>query len=113
MLSLSRLEETWDDKVDSENLCDLVGTTIAYAAFALLPKNYLSVQLVGLNLTSEQLFFINHCVAYCANGSELAERYAPIRSRCIVPFMNMPEFTAAINCAAGTPMNPRRKCNFL
>ncbi|KAL1485046.1 hypothetical protein MTO96_032204 [Rhipicephalus appendiculatus] len=112
VLSLSRQEETWDDEVDSENLCDLVGTMIAYAAFASLPQKYLSVQLVGLNLTSEQLFFINHCVAYCANDSELAERYAPYRSRCIVPLMNMPEFSTAFNCGARTRMNPRQKCTF-
>ncbi|KAH6933937.1 hypothetical protein HPB50_019129 [Hyalomma asiaticum] len=110
MLSLRRQQERLSDWKDSENLADLVGTMISYAAFASLPRKYRDVKLVGLNMTSEQLFFMNQCVKWCAHRSTLTEPYAPYRSRCIVPLMNMPEFSRAFGCAAGTPMNPREKC---
>lgn len=104
--------EVLDDNVDSENLADLVGTKVAYAAFKALPERFRRVKLVGFNVSSERLFFINHCVRACAQHSKPGRRYAPFRSRCIVPLMNMPEFSRAFGCAPGTPMNPREKCTF-
>ncbi|KAH7957417.1 hypothetical protein HPB52_018727 [Rhipicephalus sanguineus] len=108
----TNVPQAFNDTVDSENLADLVGTTIAYAAFASLSEKYKSEKLVGFNMTSEQLFFVNHCVKWCAHLSKSTERYAPFRSRCIVPLMNMPEFSRAFGCSAGTRMNPREKCTF-
>ncbi|KAH6933941.1 hypothetical protein HPB50_019133 [Hyalomma asiaticum] len=101
-----------NDYLDSENLADLVGTTIAYSAYASLPPKYKRVALAGYDMSTERLFFVNHCVKWCAQHSQLSNRYAPFRSRCIVPLMNMPEFSNAFGCAAGTPMNPRKKCKF-
>ncbi|KAL1468171.1 hypothetical protein MTO96_041657, partial [Rhipicephalus appendiculatus] len=112
VLSLSGQDEALDDTIDSENLGDLVGTMIAYAAFAALPEKIRIVRLSGLNMSSEQLFFINHCIKWCSENSGLTERYAPFRSRCIVPLMNMPEFSRAFGCAPGTLMNPQNKCAF-
>ncbi|KAL3211111.1 hypothetical protein MRX96_036608 [Rhipicephalus microplus] len=111
-LSLSRQQDTLDDVTDSENLCDLVGTMVAYAAYSSLPENFKSETLAGLNASSEQLFFISHCLKWCAQLSKPPRRYAPFRSRCIVPLMNMPEFSSAFNCAPGSPMNPQNKCTF-
>ncbi|KAL1468645.1 hypothetical protein MTO96_025234 [Rhipicephalus appendiculatus] len=112
MLSLSREQENLDDMTDSENLCDIVGAVVAYAAYASLPEKFKSTTLAGLNASSEQLFFINHCLKCCAQHNRRARRYAPPRSRCTVPLMNMPEFSSAFGCAPGTPMNPRNKCKF-
>ncbi|KAL1468650.1 hypothetical protein MTO96_025239 [Rhipicephalus appendiculatus] len=111
-LSLSRQQEKLDDATDTENLCDLVGTVVAYAAYASLPVKFKSTTLAGLNVSSERLFFISHCLTSCAQLSHPGRRYAPFRSRCIVPLMNMPEFSNAFGCAPGTPMNPRNKCEF-
>ncbi|KAH6933936.1 hypothetical protein HPB50_019128 [Hyalomma asiaticum] len=111
MLSVTGEEEMWDDYKDSENLCDLVGTKVAYDAFASLPEKYKRIKLVGMDMSSEQLFFINHCVKWCAHLSKALPPHAPFRSRCIVPLMNMPEFAKAFNCAPGTPMNPKEKCS--
>ncbi|KAL1421516.1 hypothetical protein MTO96_023078 [Rhipicephalus appendiculatus] len=111
VLSLTRGDEV-DDTKDSENVCDLVGTAVAYAAYSSLPDKFKIETLSGLNASSEQLFFISHCLTLCAQLSRPARRYAPFRSRCIVPLMNMPEFSSAFGCAAGTPMNPRNKCKF-
>ncbi|KAL1467501.1 hypothetical protein MTO96_026021 [Rhipicephalus appendiculatus] len=112
VLSLSRQQEELDDTTDSENLCDLVGTVVAHAAYSSLPEKYKSETLAGLNTSSEQLFFISRCLNLCAQLSRSGKAYAPYRSRCIVPLMNMPEFASAFGCAAGTPMNPRNKCKF-
>ncbi|XP_049276132.1 neprilysin-4-like [Rhipicephalus sanguineus] len=111
-LSLSRQQETLNDLVDSENIADLVGTMIAYAAFASLSPQHKNETLAGLSMSSEQLFFINHCVKWCSQYRTSGRRYAPYRSRCIVPLMNMPEFSRAFGCATGTPMNPQEKCTF-
>ncbi|XP_049276140.1 endothelin-converting enzyme homolog [Rhipicephalus sanguineus] len=112
MLSLSRRQEILNDTVDSENLADLVGTRIAYTAFTSLSAEYEAETLAGLNMSAKQLFFINHCAKWCAQHSIPGKRYAPYRSRCIVPLMNMPEFSWTFGCPAGAPMNPHNKCEF-
>ncbi|XP_049271282.1 neprilysin-1 [Rhipicephalus sanguineus] len=110
VLSSSGRQEALNATADSENLADLVGTMISYAAFDSLPAKYKRGTLAGLDMSAEQLFFINTCTKWCAQRSRPTEDYAPYRSRCIVPLMNMPEFSTAFRCAAGSPMNPRKKC---
>ncbi|XP_075744144.1 uncharacterized protein LOC142802945 [Rhipicephalus microplus] len=95
-----------NDKIDSENLADFVGMVTSYAAMKLLPEHEGRVNLAGLNMTAERMFFINYCLQSCANYEIPTSRYAPQRSRCIVPLMNMPDFSAAFGCELGTPMNP-------
>ncbi|KAL1473333.1 hypothetical protein MTO96_003879 [Rhipicephalus appendiculatus] len=112
MLSLSAQQPTLNHILDSEHLADLVGTVVAYAAYSSLPQKYKDVKLVGLNMSTDRLFFVSHCAKFCAKESVSQIPYAPFRSRCIVPLMNMPEFSSAFGCAEGTPMNPRRKCKF-
>ncbi|KAH7956436.1 hypothetical protein HPB52_009663 [Rhipicephalus sanguineus] len=109
-LSLSGQEETLSEELDSENLADLVGTKMAYDAFnSLVPENRDETP-AGLNMSVQQLFFFNHCAKLCTEDKE--ESYAIMRSRCIVPLMNMREFSSAFGCATKTPMNPREKCTF-
>lgn len=101
-----------DDAMDSENMADFVGVRTAYKAFSGLPQRVRTQTLVGMNISAERLFFIAHCVKWCAEHSGLQSDYAPFRSRCIVPLMNMPEFSTAFGCAAGDNMNPTEKCDF-
>ncbi|XP_065289060.1 neprilysin-1-like isoform X2 [Dermacentor albipictus] len=112
VLSFSARREALNDTVDSENMADLVGAMTAYATFASLPPAQANVTLVGLDMSAERLFFVNHCVMWCHEYGTSHVSYAPDRSRCIVPLMNMPEFASAFGCALGEPMNPRKKCNF-
>ncbi|XP_075744548.1 neprilysin-1-like [Rhipicephalus microplus] len=112
VLSLSLQEDILNDTTDSENLADFVGAKVAYAAYSSLPRNFKSGTIAGLNVSSEQLFFVSRCLKFCAQLIRSTERYAPYHSRCIVPLMNMPEFSSAYGCPAGTPMNPRNKCKF-
>ncbi|KAH7959371.1 hypothetical protein HPB49_010623 [Dermacentor silvarum] len=105
-------QEVVNDTLDSENLADFIGVRVAHAALQSLPQPQRSMTLAGLNITAERLFFINYCTQRCSEGSEPDDRYAPARSRCIVPLMNMPEFSSAFGCAAGEPMNPPDKCTF-
>ncbi|KAL3236384.1 hypothetical protein MRX96_048248 [Rhipicephalus microplus] len=111
VLSLNGLHETLNDTVDSENLADLVGTMVAYATYSSLPPKT-QVKVVNLDISTERLFFINHCVNWFAERTTLEERYAPLRSRCIVPLMNMPEISSVFDCTPGPPINPPEKCAF-
>ncbi|KAL1468966.1 hypothetical protein MTO96_041134, partial [Rhipicephalus appendiculatus] len=60
-----RAQQVALNQTDAENLADLVGATLSYAAFSSLPLSERNVTLPGLNLTAEHLFFISHCVMYC------------------------------------------------
>ncbi|XP_075744537.1 neprilysin-21-like [Rhipicephalus microplus] len=97
---------------DSENLADLVGVKIAYDGFSSLPRSQRTRILSGTNITAERLYFIAHCVKWCREVQFGSGRYAPDRSRCIVPLMNMPEFSKAFECAGGDLMNPAERCGF-
>ncbi|XP_075539431.1 neprilysin-2-like [Dermacentor variabilis] len=101
-----------DETLDSENLADFAGAAIAYAAYASLPAFQRSLKLPGLNLTAEHLFFVSHCAKFCQNVNDASAKYAPGRSRCIVPLLNMVAFSDAFGCAPRTPMNPDKKCVF-
>ncbi|KAH7934600.1 hypothetical protein HPB51_029034 [Rhipicephalus microplus] len=111
-LSLTGQEDHLDDELDSENLADFVGARLAYAAYASLPEDVKRMKLAGFDMSPEKLFFINQCSRVCAWSSIPKKHYAPFRSRCIVPLRNMPEFSRAFRCKAGTLMNPRNKCTF-
>ncbi|XP_075744106.1 endothelin-converting enzyme 2-like [Rhipicephalus microplus] len=101
-----------DHAMDSENMADFVGVRTAYKAFSALPERKRTQTLVGTNITSERLFFIAHCVKWCAERNAPEPYYSPFRFRCMVPLMNMPEFSNAFGCAAGENMNPPEKCDF-
>ncbi|KAH6933932.1 hypothetical protein HPB50_019124 [Hyalomma asiaticum] len=112
MLSLNGDQDMLNATLDSENLADLVGTRLAYAAYSSLPKRYKDVKLAGFDMSTDRLFFVNHCVKWCNRATEAAEGYSTARARCIVPLMNMDEFSRVYECSAGAPMNPRKKCEF-
>ncbi|XP_077564356.1 neprilysin-1-like [Haemaphysalis longicornis] len=115
-----------DPTLDSENLADVMGVRVAFDAFrnltAMVPRHEgasievaSSVSVAGFN--ERQLFFIAHCAKQCDPKPPPRMRdprvpYAPNWSRCVVPLMQMPEFSEAFNCARGTLMNPDKKCRF-
>ncbi|KAL3200242.1 hypothetical protein MRX96_043553 [Rhipicephalus microplus] len=104
--------EVLNDNLDSENLADLEGIKLAFAAYDSLPEEDKRVKLAGFIASSDQLFFINYCVGWCSKHASSGKHQAPYRSRCIVPLKNMPEFSQAFGCDAGTAMNPNEKCAF-
>lgn len=73
--------------------------------------------LPGLNLTHEQLFFLNYAQIWCGTmrPEEALARirssgHSPGRLRVIGPLSNSHEFAKAFNCRPETPMNPIKKC---
>ncbi|KAH7980373.1 hypothetical protein HPB49_015334 [Dermacentor silvarum] len=102
--------EAVNSTLDSIELANFVAVTTAYKAFLLLLNNVREKKLSNLNLSAKQLFFINYCVKLCDETSAQTTGYSSFRSRCMVPLMNMPDFSEVFGCAPGASMNPRRKC---
>lgn len=82
-----------------------------------MERNGEELLLPGLNMTHEQLFFLNYAQIWC--GSMRPEEalakirtssHSPGRLRVIGPLSNSKEFADAFNCHQGTRMNPTKKC---
>ncbi|XP_077485234.1 endothelin-converting enzyme 1-like [Amblyomma americanum] len=119
-----------DQRLDSEDLADVMGTRAAFDALQNMSGEVMTSRsgtgaARALNtpagnvagFTELQLFFIGHCAKMCDPKVPPRERdtsvaHAPNWARCVVPLMNMPEFAEAFSCAPGTFMNPERKCRF-
>ena len=74
--------------------------------------------LPGVNLTHDQLFFLNYAQIWC--GSMRPEDaltkirssvHSPGPIRVLGPLSNSEDFARAYNCPSGSPMNPTQKCN--
>lgn len=74
--------------------------------------------LPGVNLTHDQLFFLNYAQIWC--GSMRPEDaltkirssvHSPGPIRVLGPLSNSEDFARAYNCPPGSPMNPTKKCN--
>lgn len=74
--------------------------------------------LPGVNLTHDQLFFLNYAQIWC--GSMRPEDaltkirssvHSPGSVRVLGPLSNSEDFAKAFNCPLGSPMNPKKKCN--
>ena len=74
--------------------------------------------LPGLNLTHDQLFFLNYAQIWC--GSMRPEDaltkirssvHSPGKIRVLGPLSNSKDFAEAYKCESGTRMNPTSKCN--
>jgi len=93
----------------SENLADIGGLKLAYAA---LERSLSGRQRVAVNgYTPEQRFFIAYAQSRRAlDGPDylrdkvMMNVHSPERWRVIGPIVNMPEFAAAFRCAVGDPM---------
>ncbi|XP_077522205.1 neprilysin-1-like [Amblyomma americanum] len=119
--SYQRVESTaralTHDTYDSEGFADFTGMLLTYSAFKRLPAAERNRVPPDLGLNAEMTFFVSHCLKWCGTSKTNQRRrpggrYWHTRSRCLVPLMNMPEFSAAFSCKAGSFMNPAKKCTF-
>jgi putative endopeptidase len=99
-----------------ENIGDMGGVRAAYAGFQALKERESELGKVD-DLTDEQLFFVSYGQVWCqvinedaALNRALNDPHAPDRFRIIGPLSQMPAFSEAFSCAAGTPMNPPETC---
>ncbi|XP_011861519.1 PREDICTED: neprilysin-2-like [Vollenhovia emeryi] len=102
-----------------ENIADNGGLKQAFRAY----KKWVSIHgeeplLPGVNLTHDQLFFLNYAQIWC--GSMRPEEaltkirssvHSPGSIRVLGPLSNSEDFAKAFNCPLGSPMNPKKKCN--
>ncbi|XP_017492271.1 PREDICTED: neprilysin-2-like [Rhagoletis zephyria] len=102
-----------------ENIADNGGLKQAFRAYRKWVKRHgPEPVLPGLNLTHDQLFFLNYAQIWC--GSMRPEdAVTKIRSsvhspgfiRVLAPLSNSKDFAEAYKCKLGAPMNPVEKCS--
>ncbi|XP_070382957.1 neprilysin-1-like [Dermacentor albipictus] len=95
-----------------QDIADNAAVQTAFHAYLASSEGKPKVSLPGLeNFSPEQLFFLSHASLQCT--FESAERNkeiikkdhrSPTRYRVNVPLMNLEEFSAAFQCAPGSPM---------
>ncbi|CAG9759483.1 unnamed protein product [Ceutorhynchus assimilis] len=102
-----------------ENIADNGGLKQSFRAY----KKWVAIHgeednLPGLNLTHDQLFFLNYAQIWC--GSMRPEDaltkvrssvHSPGPIRVLGPLSNSKDFAEAYNCPPGSPMNPTNKCS--
>jgi endothelin-converting enzyme/putative endopeptidase len=98
-----------------EDVADLGGLIIAHLAWREQTKGQDLKPIDGL--TPEQRFFIGYGQSWCTNERDEQKRlratvdpHSPERYRTNGVVANMPEFAAAFQCKAGSPMVSQRVC---
>ncbi|XP_060648179.1 neprilysin-4 isoform X1 [Drosophila nasuta] len=110
------------ESTQGENIADNGGLRQAFHAYKRWahdnPQEALEDTLPGLNMTGPQLFFLNFGQVWCGAMRPEAIRnklntaiHSPGRYRVIGTLSNSFDFAREFNCAAGTPMNPPKKCS--
>lgn len=102
-----------------ENIADNGGLKQSFRAY----KKWVSIHgeeplLPGVNLTHDQLFFLNYAQIWCGSMRP-EEALTKIRSsvhspgpvRVLGPLSNSKDFARAFDCPLGSPMNPTHKCS--
>ena len=96
-----------------ENIADLGGLKLAYAAYQASGAN----ESLSGSFGPDAQLFLAYAQIWCANYREELSRssvrtdpHAPPRFRVNGVVTNMPEFAAAFGCAAGSPMAPKDRC---
>ncbi|TDG52420.1 hypothetical protein AWZ03_001250 [Drosophila navojoa] len=114
-------------KSQSENIADNGGLRLAYAAYRNLQsaldatvggrRQLLKEKLPTLNYTNMQLFFISFAQVWCNDAHTSThnlqisvDQHVPGELRVIGTLSNFEEFAKEFQCAAGTRMNPLKKC---
>ncbi len=95
-----------------ENIADLGGMRLAFAAFEALPEHR------GAGpYSAEQAFFLAQAQVHCSSDSpELqtqllhSDPHSPDALRVNGVVRNMPEFAQAFSCSAGAPLAPENRC---
>lgn len=103
-----------------ENIADNGGLREAYRAYrrwALKTKHGEAPSLPGLNLTSDQLFFVSYALTWCTNirpkqllSQIQSDPHSPARHRVNEPLKNTKEFSKAFSCPETSRMNKKDKC---
>ncbi|XP_013097717.2 neprilysin-4 isoform X1 [Stomoxys calcitrans] len=110
------------ESTQGENIADNGGIRQAFHAYKkwLLdnPGEAQDEHLPGINMTGEQLFFLNFGQVWCGAMRPEAVRnklntaiHSPGRFRVIGTVSNSPDFAKEFNCPLGSPMNPLHKCS--
>jgi putative endopeptidase len=96
-----------------ENIADLGGLKLAYAAYHASGANDSFAGAFG----PDQQFFLAYAQVWCANFSEEIARsrvridpHAPAKFRVNGVIRNMTEFAETFQCASGSPMAPQDRC---
>jgi putative endopeptidase len=99
-----------------ENIADMGGVKLAFAAYRSARKSAERVQ-VADGFTEDQQFFLAVGQAWCTKASEQLERmrvtvdpHSSPRFRVLGSLSNLPEFSEAFQCAAGSGMRPAQTC---
>ncbi|XP_029651468.1 neprilysin-1-like [Octopus sinensis] len=101
-----------------ENIADNGGLKQAYQAYQQWVADHgAEPPLPGLNLTHEQLFFVNYARIWCGKMRDeealnqiRTEVHSPGPIRVKGPLSNSVEFSKVYNCPLGSNMNPEHKC---
>jgi putative endopeptidase len=99
-----------------ENIADLGGVKLAYAAYRQLrdkaPQRY-----TAGGLSEDKLFFLAFGQAWCSKDRDeemrrraIVDPHSPPRFRVNGVLSNLPEFRATFSCPAGTAMAPAKTC---
>jgi putative endopeptidase len=100
-----------------ENIADLGGVKMAFKAYRALRKDATKA-VIADGFTEDQQFFLGVAQAWCfklrpADAQRLltSDGHAPPKFRVYGALRNLPEFSQAFQCAAGTPMHPAQACS--
>ncbi|KAJ1350444.1 hypothetical protein KIN20_006235 [Parelaphostrongylus tenuis] len=102
-----------------ENIADNGGVKQAFKAYRKYLKKFGEEKRIkGLEeYDNEQMFFLGYAMIWCGHSTTdslinliLTDNHAPVKYRVNQVLANQPEFAAAFNCSAGTPMNPTKRC---
>ncbi|EDW86306.2 uncharacterized protein Dwil_GK15832 [Drosophila willistoni] len=102
-----------------ENIADNGGLKQAFRAYKKWEQLHgRELQLPGLNMTHDQLFFLNYAQIWCGSmrpEDALTKIRSSVHSpgfvRVLGPLSNSRDFAHAYTCAVGTTMNPAEKCS--
>ncbi|XP_066121288.1 membrane metallo-endopeptidase-like 1 [Saccopteryx bilineata] len=101
-----------------ENIADNGGVRQAYKAYLKWrAEGGQDEQLPGLELTFDQIFFINFAQVWCGSyrpefavQSIKTDVHSPLKYRVLGSLQNLVAFADAFHCAQGTAMNPQVRC---
>ncbi|XP_053687321.1 neprilysin-1-like [Sabethes cyaneus] len=102
-----------------ENIADNGGLKQSFRAYRKWVNLHgAELELPGMNMTHDQLFFLNYAQIWCGSmrpEDALTKIRSSVHSPGIVrvlgPLSNSHDFAEAYNCSPGSPMNPVNKCS--
>ena len=101
-----------------ENIADNGGIKEAYNAYKLYEAKYPGTEKAAVpGMTNDQLLFVAFAQTWCSLATPEIERelvtvdpHSPPRFRVNGPLSNYDQFAKTFQCAEGTPMNPKDRC---